>query len=175
MCQFVCSGIGLDREIIVVANVVTPKASANFEIGPTRDQLNRVFNDPGLGMVLLKHDGQTVQVKKAFSEMLGFELEELKERQLQHFLHPGDVDLLQETLKQFHPGTRFVAKIDVRYLDHAERPVWTQDTFSTLASAEGKTPIAVAQVQGITVQQLTLGVLRLSQARFQDFASAASD
>ena len=175
MCQFVCSGIGLDREIIVVANAITPKASANFEIGPTRDQLNRVFNDSGLGMVLLKHDGQIVQVNEAFSEMLGFELEELKERQLQHFLHPGDIDLLQETLKQFHPGTRFVAKIDVRYLDHAERPVWTQVTFSTLASAEGKTPIAVAQVQDITDQQLTVEALRLSQARFQDFASAASD
>ena len=126
-------------------------------------------------MVLLKHNGQTVQVNKTFSEMLRFELEELKERQLQHFLHPGDIDLLQETLKQFHPGTRFVAKINVRYLDHAERrSVWTQVTFSTLASAEGKTPIAVAQVQGITDQQLTLA-LRLSQARFQDFASAASD
>ena len=47
--------------------------------------------------------------------MFVFELEELKGRQLQHFLQPGDIDLLQETLKQFHPGTRFVAKINVRY------------------------------------------------------------
>ena len=70
-----CSGIGLDREIVVVADVVTPKASANLEVGPMRDQLERVFNDYGLGMVLLKNIGQIFQVNKAFSEMLVFELE----------------------------------------------------------------------------------------------------
>ena len=107
--------------------------------------------------------------------MLVFELEEPKRRQLQHFLQPGDIDFLQVTLKQFHPGMRINAKIDVRYLDHAERPVWTQVTFSTIASAERITLIAIAQVQDITDQQLTVEALRLSQARFQDFASAASD
>ena len=51
--------------------------------------------------------------EQAFSEIIIFKLVELKGRQLQHFLQPGDIDLSQETLRQFHPGTRFVAKINI--------------------------------------------------------------
>jgi len=174
-CRFSASGTALNRETIVVANDVQPATPDGFDIGPTRDQLNRVFNDSGVGMVLLTPDGQIVQVNKAFADMLGYKFDELNGHQLRRFIHPGDVDFLQETLEQWKPGSRFVAKIEIRYLDGSERPVWTQVTFSTIASADGKLPIAVAQVQDITDQQLTVEALRLSQARFQDFASAASD
>ena len=77
MCQFVCSGIGLDREIIIVANAIPPKRR-KFRNWSKERSTQSGLQRPGLGMVLLKHDGQIVQVNKAFSEILGSNLRSLK-------------------------------------------------------------------------------------------------
>jgi hypothetical protein len=46
---------------------------------------------------------------------------------------------------------------------------------SAISTSSSKAPVAVAQIQNITDQQLTVQALRISQERFLGFASAASD
>lgn len=139
------------------------------------DRLQRVFDDSGIGMILLDSSASVRQANNAFSSMLGYAGGTLNDRDLREIIHDDDVDVFKDVLSAWQPGERFVSQIEARFLDSQARPVWTLVTISAISTSANEPPLAIAQIQDTTDQQLTFQALRLSQERFQDFASAASD
>ncbi len=126
-------------------------------------------------MVLLQPDATIRQVNHSFAAMLGYRAWECEGHNLLDFLHPADRELVCSALAGWSPNERFVSQIEARYIGADQRSVWTLVTISAISTSAKEAPLAVAQIQDITDQQLTVQALRLSQERFRDFASAASD
>jgi PAS domain S-box-containing protein len=174
-CQFRREFLEGRSSILIVAKRSQSPNHSEYRFSRNNSQLEKVFEDAGIGMVLLQPDATIRQVNHSFAAMLGYRAWECEGHNLLDFLHPADRELVCSALAGWSPNERFVSQIEARYIGADQRSVWTLVTISAISTSAKEAPLAVAQIQDITDQRLTVQALRLSQERFRDFASAASD
>jgi len=174
-CRFTTIETPEKSVTLVIAQKQETASSAKLILEGSDSNLQRIFEDSGIGMILLGPDAVIHQSNKAFSSILGYSDDTLDNINLLTILHPNDIELVQDMLDAWQPGERFVSQIETRFFDADGRPIWTLMTVSAISTSSSEPPVAVAQIQDITDQQLTVQALRISQERFLGFASAASD
>jgi len=174
-CKFTSIDTSETHRTLVVACELEAASHARSVLADGNGKLQRVFEDAGIGTVLLGPDATIRETNKAFSSILGYRDDTLDGINLLTILHPDDTELVQEMLAAWQPGERFVSQIEAQFFDTDRRPIWTLMTVSAISTPSSEAPVAVAQIQDITDQQLKVQALRISRDRFLGFASAASD
>ena len=174
-CQLSLTTSASDTLLLVIGRDLTRQLESDSSISENDARFRSVFEDAGVGMIMIDPQGTFLKVNDAFVRMLGYERNEVSGRPINDFVHPDDLKAASNLLRAWTPGLRFHSRAELRFRGNDGRPVWTQVTFSATSASEKDVPTAVAQVQDITDYQLAVQALRLSQVKFRDFASAASD
>ncbi|MCA9917999.1 MAG: PAS domain S-box protein, partial [Anaerolineales bacterium] len=100
------------------------------------------------GIWVVDADNKTTYVNQRMAEMLGYSVEELKERPFQHFLSPEDDEKAFKILSNLQPGV--TQEYDFSFIHHAGHAIWTLLAVKPLTKQDGSYNGAIATITDIT-------------------------
>jgi PAS domain S-box-containing protein len=118
------------------------------------EKFRSVFEDSGIGMVLVDRNGRYCQVNKAMSQIFGYTQQELLSKSVSETSLSGESDQDSDMVRQLWAGEIKDLRVEKRYLHKDGHVVWGDITLSSLRDAEGKTLYIVGQIQDISDKKL---------------------
>lgn len=109
-----------------------------------------VFSGAAIGIGIGLVDGQIIDVNQVFADMLGYTIEELRQRNVSSLFHPDDAAGMWELYQQLVDGKRDSVRVEKRYYRKDGSAVWTDLAVSLVRHDDGHPRFTVAVVEDIT-------------------------
>ena len=111
-----------------------------------------VFSSAATGIGIADTDGQILDVNRAFADLLGYAVEEMRTMNVAQLFHPDDAAGMWELYTELISGVRDSVRLEKRYYRKDGTPVWTDLSVSLVRHDDGRPRFTVAMVQDITEQ-----------------------
>jgi len=131
------------------ARDITDRKLAGEKMQESEDKFRYMFDNSVVGKTITFTDG-TVNVNKAFSEMIGYSKEEINQWRWQDFTHPDDVELTQREIDQILRGEKDSTRFIKRFVHKNGSFVWTDLSSFTRRDKEGKPIYLMTAIVNIT-------------------------
>ncbi|GIG86595.1 putative bifunctional diguanylate cyclase/phosphodiesterase [Plantactinospora endophytica] len=109
-----------------------------------------VFVDAAIGIGIADVDGQIVDVNRAFAELLGYTVDELRKINVSALFHPDDAAGMWELYQDLVEGKQDAVRVQKRYYRKDGSVVWTDLAVSLIRHDDGRPRYTVAMVEDIT-------------------------
>ncbi len=143
---------GKPKRLIGSATDITDRKNYEQALKKSEEKFRNIFESSGIGMALLRPDGQFTKVNTKFCDMLGCNEEsEIIGTNFRNITHPGDLDKSLEIFKELLTHDSLENKsVEKRYLHKKGDVIWTLTTVSLIRDADEKPLFFIKQVQDIT-------------------------
>jgi diguanylate cyclase (GGDEF)-like protein/PAS domain S-box-containing protein len=152
--------------------------SAQNQLQDTRDRYAQLYHQAPVGYLTLDANGMIQQANQTFSEMLGCELSELKERALVDFMAGADRSQFLGRFKAFFNNPEGKS-IDARLQGKARSGFFARLTgrseTAALSAAKPSPPVLLMIVNDISAQKAMEDVLRKSEAQYRAVIETSLD
>jgi PAS domain S-box-containing protein len=125
----------------------------NYEIAliKSEERFRNIFENSGIGMVVLEPEGNISKTNRAFREMVGYNEIELSKMNFRDLTHPGDLEksvrFKSNLLNREENDSSLIEK---RYLNKNGETVWAITSVSLIRDFNGTPMYFIAQAQDIT-------------------------
>ncbi|MER7456115.1 EAL domain-containing protein [Micromonospora sp. NPDC126480] len=109
-----------------------------------------VFAGAAIGIGIAGVDGHVLDVNQAFSDMLGYSIEELRQINVASLFHPDDAVGMWELYQELIEGKHDSARVEKRYYRKDGSVVWTDLAVSLVRYDDGRPRFTVAMIEDIT-------------------------
>lgn len=140
----------------------------------SEDKFKYMFDNAVVGKSITLASGE-VSVNKAFSEMLGYALEEIDKYRWQDITHPDDVELTQREMDRLLSRSADSVRFIKRYIHKNGSVVWTDISSSLRRDKEGHPLYFMTIMVDITERQQTEEKLIVSETRYRRLFESAKD
>ena len=134
---------------LVVLHDITRYIQAERALKESEERFRRIFAEVPIGIAVMDLEGHLLQVNKAFSEMLGYDEQELIGLNLLAITHPDDVgaDMLLDG--KALSGEIASYKVEKRYLKKNQEILWADLTAIILRNQRGEAIYGLAMLENI--------------------------
>ncbi len=129
---------------------ITERKQAEQTLLESEARFRSVFEDAGIGMVLVNQNHAIVKLNRAFANMVGYLEEELTGKLFKEITHPDDVGVSVDQYGSLFKGKVSGYGLEKRYLHKQGSIVWAMLHVSLVRPVGGQPTYAIAQVQDIT-------------------------
>jgi PAS domain S-box-containing protein len=157
---------GLSMGAMVVIADVTRRKKLEEGLRVSEERFRKAFEDAPVGMTITETSGVYFKVNRAFSEMLGYSIEELQSINFQSITHPDDLAPNNELRRKLGAGEIQSFDLEKRYIHKDGHVVWTILNVSALHDASGKRVYDLSIVQDISLRKAFEGALAESEDRY---------
>lgn len=126
------------------------QANAASALRDRQERLRAVFNSPGVGVAVLTPDARFIETNRAFSDLCGFDAEELRSQNSLELTHPDDRAAMRTLLDGMLNGERSDFVIEKRYVRKDGSVIWVQNSVSLTHDEAGRPQHLVKLIQDIT-------------------------
>lgn len=149
-----------------VWKIITRINSANLLI-ESESKFRSLFENSPIGKSITKIDG-SLNVNKAFCEMLGYTMEELAGRKFAEITHPDDIKLTDELFRKLLAGEQSQGSIEKRYIHKDGRIIWAIVSVFLQRDKDGNPDFFITIVNDITKKKEMEEALRESEFFFRE-------
>ncbi len=153
-------------EIVVNSRDITERKRAESSLKESEQWFRSSFRDAAIGMALVGPGGRFLQVNRAFSEIVGYEQDELLSKTFLDLTHPDDAATNVEHLERMLAEEIDTYQIEKRYVHKDGHDVWAFLSASLVRDEDGGPLYIIFQIQDITERKV-LGE-RLRHRAFHD-------
>jgi len=146
---------------------ITDRKEAEHKIRESEERFRVVFERSTVGMSLTRLDGSFLRVNKAFSDMLGYKIEELQGVNFEAITHPDDVTESREHICPLIVGEKTMCRFEKRYLHKNGSIVWADVGTTLLRDAQGTPLHLITSITDITERKDADAALRKSELLFR--------
>lgn len=111
---------------------------------------NALFDNSGVGVIVVDPDKRIVQSNTRFQEMLGYSAEELMGKTVAEITHADDVSLILEGQHAVEAHKIRLHQQEKRYLRKNGQPLWVRVSISMIRASENKSYFGTALVEDIS-------------------------
>ena len=140
---------------------VTAVHMASATLGASEERFRGVFENAATGIAILDLDGRFQSCNPAFSAVLGYSEEELRQFSFSELVHPEDRDANASQARRLLSQQIPFFEIVMRYLRKDGKPSWAQKYVSLLRDGTGKPTHILALVTDITERKRQEDQIRL--------------
>jgi len=137
---------------IGIAVDVTERKRAEGALRESEEKFRSVFQDAGVGMVIVSTQGRFLGANTAFCEYLGYTEEELREKTVESITLADDWPAFSKKLQELLAGGSSFRWFDKRCLHKSGRIVHTQSSASLIRSSDGTPQYFVGEVLDVTAR-----------------------
>jgi two-component system cell cycle sensor histidine kinase/response regulator CckA len=159
---------------LAVIENITERKLAEEALRENEEKFQYVFEHSPLGKSITLPSGE-VSFNKAFSEMLGYSAEELRNRSWQELTHPDDIATTQARLHAILSGEKESERFVKRYLHKKGSIVWADAATSLRRDQAGNPLYFITSVIDITERTRAEEALAASEARYRRLFESARD
>jgi two-component system, cell cycle sensor histidine kinase and response regulator CckA len=134
-------------------------------------QFRSAMEYSAIGMALLDPNGRFIRVNSALCRILGYEEEEMLEKDYRQVTHPDDVALSLACGEEIWRGRKISIQTEKRYLRKDGRVIWGLVSLSMIRDDAGKAREVIAQVEDITERKEALDQLQVQTAALKAAAN----
>ncbi len=143
---------------------ITDRKRDEEQIRIHEEQLQMVFDQTTVGMVMTSPTGIILQVNQCLSNLLGYSVEELLQINWRTITHPDDLELSNKVIQQCLDGERQNFSVEKRYIKKNGEILWTLVN-STLIRDHNNIPLFFnTMVNDITQRKQTENLYKKIQA-----------
>lgn len=142
------------------------------ELQESRDLFKYIFEAANVGKSLTLPSGE-MKVNKAFADMLGYALDELKGKTWQALTPVEDIEITEKKLSLLLAGTKDGVRFEKRYTHKNGALIWADVSVVMRWDSCSKPVYFVTTVVDITKKKLAEVALQESESRFRLFAELA--
>jgi PAS domain S-box-containing protein len=147
-------------------SVVEDQKRTQDELRQSEEKFRNVFDNSSIAKSITSLNG-SMNVNRAFCEMLGYTKEELARQNWQTISHPDDCELAQKNLDQLQSGERKFARFVKRYVKKDGSIVWADVGTALQKDKNGKPLYFITSVIDITERKRAEETLRVSEERYR--------
>ena len=132
------------------AEIRRARRRAEAALRESGERFVQAFAHAPIGMALVGIDGITLQVNRAFCDMLGVSEAEMVGMPVWRLTHPDDMPPTLEQLQRLVEGERDAWYMEKRYFHRDGHVVWARSNTWLVRAADGRALYVVSQLQDIT-------------------------
>jgi len=137
--------------LIGSATDITERKNYEEELKKSEEKFRKVFENSGIGMVMVELDGQFIKVNKAFCDITGYNEPEIIGKNFRDITHPDDLDIsVGSTNDLLEDISKETSTIEKRYFHKNGNLIWALTTLSLIRDPNGKPQFFITQIQDIT-------------------------
>ncbi|GAA4468234.1 hypothetical protein GCM10023093_25430 [Nemorincola caseinilytica] len=129
---------------------ITDRVKAQQELQTSRDTFASAFNDSGIGMALLSHEGMWLDANSVLCEITGYTKEELQRLSLKDITHPEDVNTYREQVERMLRREISTYNGEKRLVSKRGATLLVSFTLSLVRTNDGLPKFFIVQVIDIT-------------------------
>jgi PAS domain S-box-containing protein len=150
-CSISIETLQLEDRPCVITHVkdITEWNQAMATLSENESRFRSIFEDAGIGMVLVSLSHSIAKTNRAFAQMLGYTEDELIGVHFTDITHPDDINISVDHHQRLIQGEIFGYQFEKRYLHKQGHFVWAMLNVSLVRSADGQPNQAIAQIQNI--------------------------
>jgi PAS domain S-box-containing protein len=112
-----------------------------------------IFDKASLGIVIEAPDGKITDCNPAFLAMLGYQIEEIRQRDYIEITHPLDRTASRKAFNELLSGKQESYNLEKRYLAKTGQTVWVSINSSLVRSTKGNGEFVIIMAENITAQK----------------------
>jgi PAS domain S-box-containing protein len=134
-----------------------------------------LFENPVLGIRVssVAEEGRIVEANPAYQKMLGYSLEELRERTIFDLTHPEDVEANRQLYAEMRTGHRHSYQLEKRFIRKNGSVFWGRLTAYPLRDTGGRDTHHIGLVEDVSEHRQAQAAVLESTARLQAVLNAA--
>jgi diguanylate cyclase (GGDEF)-like protein/PAS domain S-box-containing protein len=140
--------------------VLDARHSAEQALRVSEARFRAMFTEAAIGIGIADVGGDIVEVNQAMREMLGFEAEHFRGRNVRDFMHPDDAESLWRLYDELVTDTCDNFRAEKRFFRSTGEVIWTHLTVSLVRDDDGKPRYQVAMMEDVTERHLLQNRLR---------------
>jgi PAS domain S-box-containing protein len=112
--------------------------------------LRAVFDNAGMGIVLVDIEGKPLTCNKTLQNMLGYSDAELSQMVFMEFSHPKDADLNHDLFRELISGERDCYRMEKRYIRKDGTHFWAELNTSIARYPDGRPEFIIGMIEDVT-------------------------
>lgn len=138
-------------------------------------RMDLVFNNPLIGISLLKRDGGYTLVNRQLAAMLGYSTEEMSRLTIKEITHPDDLENNKALLESMYSGVIDHFKIEKRFIRKNGSVFWGEVEVAPIFGPDGKVAETVGFITDISERRAIEEKLRESEELYRSIIHASPD
>jgi len=135
---------------LLFAEIKTEQVEARRALAESEARFRATFENAAVGVVLVGPNGAILRVNDSFARMLGYSVEELKQRTFQDVTHADDLETNLSILNKTLAGEANSYCIEKRYIRKDGGIVWASLTVGCVRTADGTVDYFLSVIEDIT-------------------------
>ena len=144
---------GVPREILGMAEDITERKRSEKLLRETEELFRHSFEYAANGICIVGIDSKFQRVNKAFTEMTGYNEEELKKFNFSDITYPEDIDIGRDVMDKMINGEVEKASFEKRYIRKDKKIIWAYVSTSLVMNVDNQPQYYVTQVIDISDQK----------------------
>ena len=140
---------------VMVFHDVTRRRLAERALRSSEERLRAVFSQAAVGIAVSDLDGRFQEANAKFCSILGYSLDELRQRTFLELTHPEDVVDTLAKVTELRAGSIENYAIEKRYLRKDGNAVWSSTTVTLLRKESGEAAQFIGIIQDISDRKQT--------------------
>ena len=145
----------------------------NATLREREQQLQGLFEQATLGIIIANRDGEVVQSNRFLSAILGYEADELADFTFRNFTYPDDLEATDEAYRKLLSGELVSTTLEKRFVCKDRSVKWTRSTISLLHDSANQPTYFVIVLEDIDTLKRTEESLRSSESLLREILELA--
>jgi PAS domain S-box-containing protein len=138
----------------VIGRDITDRKQMEERLAESEERFRSIFEEAGIGIVLMDLDWKIMRTNPAFRRMLGYEESKLVGRSIAEITHPDDVETNRALFYEMVAGRQNRFQLEKRYVVQDNSIVWGRLTATLLRDAKGLPRFIVSMVEDINDRKM---------------------
>jgi PAS domain S-box-containing protein len=154
---------------------ITVQKHAAEAVRESAERLHAVFNQAAVGISIASLEGRFVESNQKFSDILGYSIEEIRQRTFFDVTHPDDLEKTRSNTRDLLNRETSDFSYEKRFLRKDGGVVWTLTTVTLLKDAAGKPQFFLGVIEDVTSRKRAEKASRESEERFRAIVKATPE
>ncbi len=154
---------------------VTDQRALEEALRQGEERFRGIFEHAATGIAISAMNGRLQSCNPAFSSMLGYSEEELKEFTIADLQHPGDRGAVLEKIEALVTGRIPSFEISSRHIGKGGKPIWVNKYVSLLKDGNDRPTSIMALVTNLTESKRAEAAQELARAKSQFLANVSHE